>query len=301
MTSHLSAGAEPRTVDHLVLPVIDIDSARERYTRMGFTVAPDGKHPFGTENCCIFLPDDTFLEPLAVAHRETCEAEAKAGHTFMIDDQAFRFRRGDEGFSHMVLKSQDAKADHAYFKQEGVGGGDMVSFSRNFDTPEGQNGTIAFHLAFAADRRAPDARFFTVQVADAPKVDRSALQTHANGVTGLKEVILSETNPTDFQYFFQTYLNQRYMDADSFGMSFETPQCRVSVLSPEGMQVFHGLDVRDTERGLLFQTFVLEVKSLATTRALFDANKVDYHDNGKRLTVAPAGGQGCPILFEEAA
>ena len=47
----------PRVLDHLVLPVIDIDVARSRYQSLGFTVAPDGRHPFGTENCCVFFED----------------------------------------------------------------------------------------------------------------------------------------------------------------------------------------------------------------------------------------------------
>jgi len=78
----------PRTIDHIVLPVADINVARERYERLGFTVAPDGKHPFGTENCCVFLEDGTFLEPLGIAQRETCEAKAIKGHTFVANDQA---------------------------------------------------------------------------------------------------------------------------------------------------------------------------------------------------------------------
>ena len=89
----------PRQLDHLVLPVFDIDVARQRYSDLGFNVAPDGRHPFGTENCCIFFADGTFLEPLGVAHRETCEARAQKGHTFVANDQTFRFRRGGRFFS----------------------------------------------------------------------------------------------------------------------------------------------------------------------------------------------------------
>ncbi|MEO1399011.1 MAG: VOC family protein, partial [Pseudomonadota bacterium] len=50
MTEHSPSITDPRSIDHLVFPVADIGAARERYTQLGFTVAPDGKHPFGTEN-----------------------------------------------------------------------------------------------------------------------------------------------------------------------------------------------------------------------------------------------------------
>jgi hypothetical protein len=64
----------PRALDHLVLPVHALDEARARLTRLGFTVAPDARHPFGTENACVFFADNTYLEPLGVASREECEA-----------------------------------------------------------------------------------------------------------------------------------------------------------------------------------------------------------------------------------
>ena len=208
----------PRVLDHLVLPVFDIDVARQRYSDLGFTVAPDGRHPFGTENCCIFFKDGTFLEPLGVAQRETCEAKAIKGHTFVANDQTYRFRIGEEGFSHLVIKSDDARADHDLYKSEGMSGGKMVRFSRKFKTPAGEAGKVSFALAFASDQRSPDSFFFACEVVSNASVDRSALMQHPNGVTGLKEVILSELNPTDFQYFLQTYLNQREVDVDSFGM-----------------------------------------------------------------------------------
>ncbi|TIX38964.1 MAG: VOC family protein, partial [Mesorhizobium sp.] len=59
--------ARPHPLDHLVLPTASLDVARARLTLLGFTVAPTGIHPFGTENCCVFLTDGTYLEPLAVA------------------------------------------------------------------------------------------------------------------------------------------------------------------------------------------------------------------------------------------
>ncbi|MEO0547472.1 MAG: VOC family protein, partial [Pseudomonadota bacterium] len=211
-----SFGDNARKIDHLVFPVADIGVARDRYEQLGFTVAPDGKHPFGTENCCVFFADGTFLEPLGIAHRETCEAQALKGHTFVRNDQTYRFRRGLEGFSHVVIKSDDAATDHAAFKKDGISGGRRVRFSRGFKTPDGEKGRVSFLLSFAADPRAPDAGFFSCEVASPPKVDRSALQRHANGVTGLRAIVGCEPNPTDFQYFFQSFLSQRHMETDSF-------------------------------------------------------------------------------------
>jgi hypothetical protein len=146
-------------LDHLVLPVTHIDVARERLGRLGFTVAADGRHPFGTENACVFLADKTYLEPLGVANQAECDAAVAKGNSFVARDQAFRFRCGDDGFSAIVFGTDDADADKAAYDGAQLSGGDMVEFSRPIVMPDGTQATGAFKLAFAADLRAPDVFF----------------------------------------------------------------------------------------------------------------------------------------------
>ena len=100
-------------IDHLVLPVTDIDLARERLGKLGFTVAPDARHPFGTENACVFFADKTYIEPLGVASVEESEVTAREGNVFTARDQAFRFRCGSEGLSAIAFATADAKHEHA--------------------------------------------------------------------------------------------------------------------------------------------------------------------------------------------
>ena len=289
----------PRALDHLVLPVSSLARARERYERLGFTVAPDGVHPFGTENCCVFFEDDVFLEPLAVRRREDAEAAALAGNTFVQRDGAYRFRRDIEGFSHLVVRSGDAEADHRAFDAAAMSAGDMVRFERRFQTMDGAEARAAFALAFAGDLRAPDAGFFACEVVDSPDVDRAALRQHANGATSISEVVLSEPNPTDFQYFLQELFEQRRMDDHSFGIEFELANTKVSVLTPTGLRAFCGLETGDGSRGLLHQTFVIAVSSLDAVRAILDEADLEAIDVGSRLLVPWAPGQGTAFLFEE--
>ena len=291
----------PRALDHVVLPVEDIGVSRERYERLGFTVAPRGEHPFGTENACVFLADGTFLEPLGVAQRETCEAAARAGNSFVRNDQAYRFRRGEEGFSHLVIRSRNAKADHREFVEEGISGGRRLRFKRRFETPDAQRASAAFRLAFAADPRMPDAFFFACEVRKAPKVDRTTLTTHANGAVALREIVGAEPNPTDFQYFFQTFLNQRHMRADSFGMSFVMDGgALLSVLTPAGIMAFHGIEAERVERGVRLHAVVVAVASLDRAATLLESNGVGFDRHGPHLRIPPAAGQGFTLIFAEA-
>src|SRR5690606_25434611 len=97
-----------RSIDHLVLPTADLEIARARLRALGFTVAPEGLHPFGTKNACVYFADDTFIEPLAIADDALADEAMAAGNVFVARDRAFRAARGEEGFSAVVLATEDA-------------------------------------------------------------------------------------------------------------------------------------------------------------------------------------------------
>lgn len=237
-----------RPLDHLVLPVADLARARRRLTDLGFTVAGDARHPFGTENACVFFSDNTYIEPLSIASREECDAAALDGNVFVARDQAFRFRQGPEGLSAVVLATPDATEDHIRFRSHGISGGDMLEFSRPMRLPDGREGLGSFRLAFAADLRAPDFFLFCCQRIRALPVDGAVFHHHQNGVLGIAEVVLSEPNPTDFQYLLQEGVDEREVSAHSFGMDIQAGGAKLSVLNPAGMEAFFGRSVSDTER-----------------------------------------------------
>lgn len=292
------ASSSPRAIDHLVLPVVDLDTARHRLSRLGFTVAADARHPFGTENACVFLADDTYLEPLAVGSREECLEAARTGNVFVARDQAFRFRRG-EGLSAIVVKTEDAEADHGRFVAEGMTGGDILRFSRQFRFPDGRTSEGSFRLAFAADLRSPDFFAFSCERVNPLPADRGALLMHANGALGLARVVLSEDNPSDFQYLLEMVLDQREVTAHSFGLSIATANATVDALTPDGLSAQYGLALPHQQRGLLGAVVVIKSRDLGVTEACLTANGVRYHKTGARLVVAPQPGQGVAFAFEE--
>lgn len=120
MTDRPTTGTHP--LDHLVLPTGSLEVARARLTSLGFVVAPTGIHPFGTENCCVFLADGTYLEPLAIGSEQAAIEAAAAGNVFVARDRAYRESRGDEGFSAVVLGTGNADADHVRYVEAGLSG-----------------------------------------------------------------------------------------------------------------------------------------------------------------------------------
>ncbi|WP_242222793.1 VOC family protein [Shinella zoogloeoides] len=290
----------PRPIDHLVLPVSELALARDRLTALGFTVAKDARHPFGTENCCVFLADGSYLEPLGIANREECEAAAREGNAFVARDQAFRFRRGLDGFSGIAMATGDAFEDDRRYAAAGLSGGEVLEFSRDMLLPDGTKATGSFRLAFAADLRSPDFFFFASQRVVALPSDRKALEAHENGVVALAEVVLSEQNPTDFQYLVQEAADEREVEALSFGMTVETPRGRITVLNDAGLEGFYGIaPVAGADRGLKGQAVVFKVSSLSDCRRLLTERGVAFRERDNRLLVPPAPGQGVLFVFGE--
>ncbi|MBX9468372.1 MAG: VOC family protein [Rhizobium sp.] len=288
----------PRAIDHLVLPVVDLETSRDRLSRLGFTVAADASHPFGTENACVFFADDTYLEPLAVGSREDRLEAQRDGNVFVARDQAFRFRRG-EGLSAIVVKTDNATADDARFRDEGQSAGRLLQFSRQFRFADGRTADGTFRLAFAADLRAPDFFAFACERVNPLPTDRGALIVHANGAAGLRRIVLTEENPSDFQYLLEMALDQRDVTAHSFGISIEASNASVDALTTEGFLAHYGIDLVQPERGLLGCAVVVSVADLGVTEACLAANGVQYHKTGARLVVAPEKGQGVTFAFEE--
>lgn len=291
-------GARP--LDHLVMPAADLAVARKRLVQLGFSVAPDALHPFGTENACVFLADGTYLEPLGIASREDCEAAAVAGNVFVARDQAYRFRRGQDGFSAIVLGTDDASADDAAFRKSGLSGGGMLEFGRTMTLPDGSEAEASFRLAFTADLRSPDFFLFSCQRLKALPSSRAALETHENGVIGLSEIVLSEPNPTDFQYLLQLAVNEREVSAHSFGMDIMTANgVKISVLNPAGMAGFYGRRTSTHARGLRGRAAVFTVTDLSATEKLLARNGVTFTQQDGQIRIPEAPGQGTLFVFGE--
>ena len=290
-------------VDHLVLPVTSLEIARSRLSDLGFTVAPDARHPFGTENACVFFADGTYLEPLAVGHRETCESAALKGNVFVARDQAYRFRRGQEGFSGLVFASDEADQDHKKFQKLGISGGKQLKFSRTFTDAKGKKSEGSFILSFAADLRSPDCFFVTCQRINTPKIDRSALEKHANGAVSMVEIAMGEPNPSDFQYILQDVVNQREINSHSFGIELKSGNANIAAYGADGLAAWYGIDPKchsgSGARGLRFRAFSVGVRDLGAVANHLKAKKIKARKIAHRLVVDHAPGQGCVIAFEE--
>ncbi|MCP9230234.1 VOC family protein [Mesorhizobium sp. LMG 17147] len=294
MTENTSA--RPHPLDHLVLPTASLDIARARLTLLGFTVAPTGIHPFGTENCCVFLTDGTYLEPLVVADRQAVAKAIANRNVFVARDRTYREENGDEGFSAVALGTESAAADYARYMEAGLSAGDALSFSRAFTDATGTSDTASFKLAFAATGKATDAFLFACERIDAPNVDRTALQAHANGATGIVEVVAVTGEP-----FEQGRLISIAAGIEAQGGTvYELPNAVVTILDPAAYSARFGIPAGAPSE-LRFAGIVFSIRHADAVAKLLAANSVEHHTRGGDIIVPPAPGQGAAFIFREIA
>jgi hypothetical protein len=287
----------PRMVDHCVLPVADLGTARRRLTSLGFVVAPDGTHPFGTANCCVYLADGTFLEPLAQADDQAEREAARQGNMFTARDLAYRYRRGEEGFSALVFGTEDAAADHAGFVEAGFSGGNILDFSRGFTDASGKSDKASFRLAFAADWRAPDCFFFTCQRVRVPEVDRSALQAHGNGATRIKGIVMAARRADDFTDFVRVAANATSEHGDREAARIEAANSVLELLDSRAMEARFGISL-PADPGLRLHAIRFGVREVSETEALLRNAGIAYDKRSGGLVIHPAPGQGATFVFE---
>ena len=288
---------EALPIDHLVLPVRDLASAGDRMGRLGFIVAPTGRHPFGTENCCVYLADGTFLEPLAIANAEIVDRAILDGTTFVVLDRRFRGQAGQEGFSALSLRTGDARADHERFVADNSSAGAMTAFSRPTVDAQGKSDIASFELAFAADPDVPTAFCFTCQRVNVPNIDRSALQNHPNGVSGIRSITAVSDSPDEFAVWLAN-VGRSTVSAAAYGShTVRLGQVAVTVMRPDVFQDRFGEVPAVQNAGFAAVGFV--VTSIAATEAVLSSADITFAGNDGRLIVPPADGQGAWFTFEE--
>jgi hypothetical protein len=287
---------EPRAFDHFVLPVGTLAQARARLVSLGFTVAPDARHPFGTENCCVFLEDGTFIEPLAIGDADAYAAANREGNAFTGNDARFRAASG-EGFSQLVIKSEDATSDDLDFAGEGFSGGPVLDFGRRFTRSDGSTGEVAFRLAFAAPGTPCDVGFFACEVVKAVPGGRGALVNHANGALVSLGLVATADDPMATDEFLETFLDTQ----SEAGTEVHYPLAfgAVRVVRRDVFEMMTDVKAPDSP-SLRLAALIIGVGTLDAVRGVLAVNGITHHEKPGWLIVPPASGQPATLIFQAA-
>jgi hypothetical protein len=172
-------------IDHPLIVIRDIDAMRARYGRLGFTMTPVGRHPWGTSTSLAMF-DQCLLELMSV-YDESLIDEKPAG--------SFRFGRTirdhlaeREGISLLALHSDDAEGDSAMVAARGIACQGTIAFGRDVVLPDGRPDRTATTLKILTDPALPRLSNFLCQQHRPDLIYVPQWLAHPNGAKGIGRV-----------------------------------------------------------------------------------------------------------------
>lgn len=177
-----------RGLNHLVLIGHDLDRMRDHYASLGFTLAPRGRHPFGTDNAVIQL-HGCYLELLTVARPADVPEHGAKDFSFAAFNRDYLARH--EGFAMLVFDTPDARADIASWQKAGLKTYEPFDFQRGATLPNGEEITVGFSLAFTRAPEAPWIGLFACQHYRPDYYEQARYLAHENTAQTVREVWIS--------------------------------------------------------------------------------------------------------------
>lgn len=284
--------AMTRNIDHLVIAVVDLESARATWQRLGFTVTPTGRHPFGTANALVQLHGN-YIELLEIRDPAAIPEADVGVFSFAAFNRDFLLKR--EGASMLALKSDDAAADRADFEAHGLPVFAALDFERTATGPDGTERKVAFSLTFTREARLREAGFFACQHHFPENFWHSEFQHHANGAARLASIVLVTRDPADFHAFVTHLTGQHDMKSTSLGVTFDLGGETIEILSPFAYRAWFGGEPEPDPRRLL--ACRIAVGDLGQTRRTLDGNSVAYSERQGALVVSSDDANGVTLAF----
>ena len=281
-----------RGLDHIVHAVHDLDAAGEAYARLGFTVGARNRHPWGTHNRIVQFPG-VFIELLALGEMDRIPPPRPRSLSFGAFTRDFLAK--GEGLSMLVLEGKGAQADADAFRAAGIGDFDVFDFEREGKRPDGSTVKVAFSLAFAQDKAAPDTGFFTCQQHYPENFWNPAFQQHVNGVSGVAGVVFVAENPSDHHIFLKAFAGVSDLKATSAGIAIETPRGEIQVMDPAAYRLHFAVEPPDTSRGMRLAAIRFATRDMNLAREKAGAGAKEQMG---KLIVAPSAAHGAALVFE---
>jgi len=168
-------------IDHALVGVADLESARLSYQKLGFTLTPRGRHiGWGTGNHTIMFEND-YVEMIAVIDREQ--------NTHNLED----FLQNGDGLFKVVLATSDANATSTWLKEKSANALDAQDLQRLIMVNEKKE-LLSFRYVHLPAELTPGLETFASQHLTPEKVRQPAWLSHPNGARGISEVTVVMQN-----------------------------------------------------------------------------------------------------------
>jgi hypothetical protein len=235
----------PRGLDHIVHAVRDLDAAADAYRKLGFTVGARNRHAWGTHNHVVQFPG-FFIEILTMAEPDKLGED---GFSVMFGKYHQKFLERHEGFSMLLLESQDAGADEREFVRARIAASSAMRFERDARRPDGSEVKVAFSLAFARDPLAPELGLAVCQQHYPENFWNPDFQHHANGASGVLGVIMVAADPSEHASVISAFAGASASQSSADQFTIKTPRGEITVMTPVVFQDRFGVEAPDVSEG----------------------------------------------------
>jgi hypothetical protein len=276
-----------KAINHLVLAGHDLDAMRELYGSLGFTLCPRGQHPFGTSNTVIQL-HGAYLELLAVTHPERIVDHEPGHFSFSAFNRDYLARH--EGFSMLVLGTQNARADIKAWSAAGLTTYEPFDFSRKAALPGGEEITIGFSLAYTSTSEAPWFGHFACQHLRPEYYEQPQYLEHANTAQAIADVWIVADRAAQIAHHVAAFVGGRGTPG-SGTVTFDTPSGRIVLCNPDSFAAAFGVPPPHFEDGPHLAGLTIACESLDPLR------EHRLEQVGNRLVLPPARAFGTALAF----
>lgn len=270
----------PLQIDHVVIGVNDqLDSASERYRNLGFALLERGHHTLGTSNHLAIFGDD-YLELLGY---EPARAPAPA------DRPAWQHTQGLVG---LVFKPGNVHEVARRLKSRGVAVEEPLSFSRPVTLPDGRVSDARFQVLHLPADTSPGGVVFFCQHDTPENVWQDAWRQHPNGVTGIREFVISASDPSASVRPFVKALGDQALTPVPGGLRLATGRSAVLFLTPAQIDVhLHGQAGQAGQEGGAadrYAALTLRTQDLAATREVLARGGIEGVVEAPHRLIVPA-------------
>ncbi|HEY1386642.1 MAG TPA: VOC family protein [Dongiaceae bacterium] len=171
-------------IDHTLVGVRDLETARERWSRLGFTVTPRGRHiGWGTGNYCVML-EEGYIELLGIVDPA------------QFSNNLDRLLEKREGLLGLAFATHDANASRDALAAAGLRPDGPKQLKRDLELPTGTV-TPEFRLVFLPPDSTPEISAFVCHHLTPELVRRPDWLRHANGAQRLLSATIVCADPVN--------------------------------------------------------------------------------------------------------
>lgn len=276
-------------IDHPLIAVRDLDTAIERFSALGFTMAPKSRHPWGTSTC-ISIMQQSLIEIVSVYDEGLLDL-LPAGD-FHFGRHVYTYLQQREGVALTALHSSDAEGDAATVEARGIVCQGTIKFGRDVVLPDGTPDRTSTTLKILHDPELPRLSNFICHQHRPDLIYVPKWSTHANGASSYAQltVMAEKADQPKVKARLEGLYGKEAIQPLADGFAAETGNGWYVVTDKAGIEHRYGALPPELENETQPACVAIHIKNAdnATVAGILDRNQVAYAQTDGQLRLADA-------------